>query len=139
MRAVVAAAGCYLFTRGLASLPAIERHHFATGPRHVSVEDFMQLLGYPVYDIVVLVVIAIVGGGIVQALAGFSPGGCLISLVFGFLGAWLASWLALQFDLPRLFSIPLNGQSIELVWPLIGALLFTLVLSFLTQRMIANM
>ena len=99
----------------------------------------MEPLGYPLIDLLVLLVIAVVGGGIIQAFAGFSPGGCLISLIFAFLGAWLATWLTLQLDLPRLFSIPVNGQSVELVWPLIGALLFTLVLSFLTQRMIANM
>lgn len=98
----------------------------------------MILLGYPLFDILALLVIAAVGGAIVQAFAGYSPGGCLISLLFALVGAWLASWLTLQFDLPRLFSIPVNGQSVELVWPLIGALLFTLVLSLLTQRLIVD-
>ena len=53
----------------------------------------MELYGYPVGDLVVLLVIAVVGGAIVQWFAGYSPGGCLISLAFAFLGAWLASWL----------------------------------------------
>jgi uncharacterized membrane protein YeaQ/YmgE (transglycosylase-associated protein family) len=99
----------------------------------------MELLGYPVTDLLVLLVIAAVAGGIVQWFAGYSPGGCLISLVFGFLGAWLASWLVVQFDLPGLFALPIAGQQVELIWPLIGAILFVLILSFLVQRLIADL
>jgi len=99
----------------------------------------MDLLGYPLFDLLVLLVIAAVGGGIVQWFAGYSPGGCLISLVFGFLGAWLASWLVVQFRLPALFVLPINDQQVELIWPLIGAVLFVLILSFLVQRLIADL
>jgi uncharacterized membrane protein YeaQ/YmgE (transglycosylase-associated protein family) len=99
----------------------------------------MELLGFSLFDLLVLLVIAVMGGAIVQAFAGYSPGGCLISLIFGFLGAWLASWLVVQFNLPGLFAIPYGGESYEIVWPLIGAIIFTLVLSFLVQRLIADL
>ncbi|HMN29663.1 MAG TPA: hypothetical protein PKE45_16050 [Caldilineaceae bacterium] len=99
----------------------------------------MELYGYPVGDLMVLLVIAAVGGALVQWFAGYSPGGCLISLVFAFLGAWLASWLVVQFRLPGLFVWPVAGQQIELIWPLIGAVLFVLILSFTVQRLIADL
>jgi len=98
----------------------------------------VSLFGMSLLGFLVLLVIAAVCGGIGQALAGFSRGGCLISLLLGFVGAWLGSWLAAQLGLPELFTVMIDGQPFPVVWSIIGAALFSLVLGLLTQRMIVN-
>lgn len=50
----------------------------------------MGILGYPLVSLVILLVIAAICAGLVQALVGFSVGGFLISLVLGFIGALLS-------------------------------------------------
>ena len=39
--------------------------------------------------LLVLLLIAAICGGIGQSLAGYSLGGCLVSIVVGFIGAWI--------------------------------------------------
>ena len=97
------------------------------------------ILGYPVLIWIGLVVIAAICGAIGQSFAGYSPGGCLIALVVGFIGAWLGAWLAQQFALPVLFAINLGGQIFPIVWAVIGALLFAVVLGLVTQRLIVDL
>ena len=50
-------------------------------------------------ELLFLLLIAAIAGGLGQALSGYSLGGCLISIVVGFIGAFLglglARWLAL--------------------------------------------
>jgi len=69
----------------------------------------------------VLLVIAAICGALGQALAGYSTGGCVISLVLGFVGAFLGVWLAQQFGLPEIFTVNIDGQPFPVVWSVIGA------------------
>jgi uncharacterized membrane protein YeaQ/YmgE (transglycosylase-associated protein family) len=49
----------------------------------------MSLIGF-----LILLVIAALAGTLGQSLAGYSVGGCLISAVVGFIGAYLGMWIA---------------------------------------------
>jgi uncharacterized membrane protein YeaQ/YmgE (transglycosylase-associated protein family) len=76
----------------------------------------MSLVGF-----IVLLIIAAVCGSLGQALAGFSRGGCLISIVLGFIGAYLGLWLAQQLGLPTIFTVNIDGQPFPIVWSILGS------------------
>jgi len=78
-------------------------------------------------DIVILLIIAAVFGGLGQMIAGISLGGCLASIVVGFIGAYLGQWAIGKFGLPVLFSISLQGRTFPVVWSIIGATAFSLI------------
>ncbi len=85
------------------------------------------------FEILALVVIAAVAGGIGQAIAGYSLGGCLVSAVVGFIGALLGLWLARQLGLPELWVINIGGRPFPVIWSIIGSALFTVVIGVLTR------
>ncbi len=84
--------------------------------------------------LLLLLLIAGVCGSIAQALVGGSPGGCLVSIALGFIGALLGSWLAQLAGLPDVLVLDIGGQPFPVVWSIIGAALFAAVLSLLTRR-----
>lgn len=81
----------------------------------------------------VLLVIAAICGALGQAIAGYSTGGCLISLVLGFVGAWLGVWLADQFGLPELFVVDIDGQPFPIVWSIIGAAILAAIAGLISR------
>ncbi len=84
-------------------------------------------------NLIVLLVIAAICGSIGQALAGYSLGGWLISIVVGFIGAYLGVWVARQFGLPDIFTISIGGQPFPIVWSIIGSAIFALIVGMLTR------
>ena len=81
-----------------------------------------------------LLVVAGVIGAIGQSIAGFSRGGCLVSIAIGFIGAVLGLWLARVLGLPEMLVITIGGTKFPLVWSIIGSALFVAVIGFLTRR-----
>ncbi len=84
-----------------------------------------------VVGLIVLVIIAAVAGGVGQALAGYSRGGCLAAIAIGFIGAYLGWWLARTFHLPPFIVVTIDGQAFPLVWAIIGGALFAGLLHLL--------
>ena len=80
----------------------------------------MTLLGF-----VILLAIAAVAGAIGQTLAGYSIGGCIASIVIGFLGAYIGMWLAQQFNLPAFFVLQVDGRDFPIIWAIIGSALLS--------------
>ena len=93
----------------------------------------MFLSNISLVNLLVLLVIAAICGSIGQSLAGYSMGGCLVSIVVGFIGAFLGAWLARQFGLPEIFAISIGGQSFPIVWSIIGSAIFALIVGLLTR------
>lgn len=85
-------------------------------------------------DLLLLLLIAAIAGSLGQALSGYSPGGCLISIVVGFIGALLGLWVSRQLGLPEPFLISVGGETFPLLWAIIGSALFSALLGFLDQR-----
>jgi uncharacterized membrane protein YeaQ/YmgE (transglycosylase-associated protein family) len=84
--------------------------------------------------ILILLLIAGVVGALGQSISGYSFGGCLMSIVVGFIGAYLGIWLAGQLGLPEVFSINIEGESFPVVWGVIGSAILSLILGLFTRR-----
>jgi uncharacterized membrane protein YeaQ/YmgE (transglycosylase-associated protein family) len=82
----------------------------------------------------VLLLVAAIAGSLGQAISGYSLGGCLASVVVGFVGAFLGLWIARQLGFPEWLTINIQGESFPLIWSIIGSALFTAVLGFLFRR-----
>ncbi|MBW6466352.1 MAG: hypothetical protein K0B06_07615 [Brevefilum sp.] len=84
--------------------------------------------------ILLLLLIAAVSGSIAQALVGYSHGGCIVSIVLGFIGALVGYWIADALNLPLLFTVNIQGQNFPVIWSIIGGALFVAVLSLVSGR-----
>ncbi len=89
----------------------------------------MTLLG-----LIILLIVAGIVGSLGQAIVGFSRGGCLVSVVVGFIGAYIGWWLARTLSLPDIFVINIDGQAFPLVWAIVGSAIFAAILSLLAGR-----
>ena len=85
-------------------------------------------------DVLLLLLIAGVCGSLGQAIAGYSRGGCLVSISLGFVGALLGMWLARMMGLPELFPVRIGTTSFPIIWSIIGSALFVAVVALLTRR-----
>ena len=85
-------------------------------------------------DFIIMFVIAAITGSIAKTLVGFDKGGCVISAIVGFVGALIGTWMGRELHLPEIFSITIRGINYPIIWTILGAVLFTLVLSLLSPR-----
>jgi len=84
-------------------------------------------------DFIILLVVAGIVGSIGQAIAGFSSGGCVVSIVIGFIGALFGWWLSRQLGLPELLVLNIGGTKFPIIWSIIGSTLFVAVIGFLRR------
>jgi uncharacterized membrane protein YeaQ/YmgE (transglycosylase-associated protein family) len=84
--------------------------------------------------LLVLLLIAGIVGALGQTIAGYSFGGCLMSILVGFVGAYIGVWLAGQLGLPEIFTITIEGEPFPIVWGVIGSAILSLLLGLLTRR-----
>jgi uncharacterized membrane protein YeaQ/YmgE (transglycosylase-associated protein family) len=89
----------------------------------------MTLVGFAI-----LLLIAAIAGALGQMIAGYSLGGCFVSIVVGFVGAFIGMWLARQFGLPEPFPITVEGETFPVLWSVVGSALLSLVLGLFTRR-----
>lgn len=85
--------------------------------------EFLLLLG-----------IAGICGSLAQTIVGYSTGGCLVSIVVGFIGALLGSWMSVQLGWPELFTVELGGSSFPVIWSIIGAVFFVMIVSLVGRK-----
>lgn len=85
-------------------------------------------------DLLLLLIVAGICGSIAQAIVGYSRGGCLTSVVLGFIGALLGTWLARQANLPELLTLQFGSQPFPVIWSVIGGALFVAVLCLISGR-----
>jgi uncharacterized membrane protein YeaQ/YmgE (transglycosylase-associated protein family) len=85
-------------------------------------------------DVLILLLVAGLCGALGQAIAGYSRGGCLVSIALGFVGALLGMWLARAMHLPELFTVQIGTTAFPIIWSIIGAALFVAVLALITRR-----
>ena len=86
------------------------------------------------FDLLILLLVAGLCGAIGQAIAGYSRGGCLVSVALGFVGAVVGLWVARGLGLPELFALRVGGSTFPVVWSILGAALFVAVIGLLTRR-----
>lgn len=86
-----------------------------------------------VLEFLVLLLVAGVAGALGQAIAGRRSGGFLVSIALGFIGALVGRWLAGLLDLPPMFVLNVGGNDFPIVWSILGAAVFVVVLSLFTR------
>src|SRR2546426_5912966 len=69
----------------------------------------------------ILLVVAGICGSIGQAIAGYSHGGCLVSIALGFIGALVGMWMAHALHLPELFVVRIGGGGFSVILSIICA------------------
>jgi uncharacterized membrane protein YeaQ/YmgE (transglycosylase-associated protein family) len=87
-----------------------------------------------IIEFFLLLLIAAICGSLAQALSGYSRGGCLVSIVLGFIGALLGTWMARTTGLPELLAIDVGGQQFPIIWSIIGGAVFSAALGLLNRR-----
>ena len=86
-----------------------------------------------VVELLLLLLIAGICGSLAQAVAGYSHGGCLVAIALGFIGALLGGWIARALHLPEPLMVKVGDQEFPIIWSIIGAALFSAVLSLFTR------
>ena len=81
-----------------------------------------------VIKILILLIIAFFCGSIGASLAGASKKGCITSIVLGFIGALIGSWISRKIEIPELLVF----QGIPIVWSIIGSTLFVAVINLIS-------
>ena len=85
-------------------------------------------------EVVILLIVAGICGSIAQSLAGFSRGGCLTSIVLGFIGALLGTYIARAAGFPEILDVRIGDQNFPIIWSIIGAALFSAALALISGR-----
>jgi uncharacterized membrane protein YeaQ/YmgE (transglycosylase-associated protein family) len=88
----------------------------------------MTLFGF-----LILLLIAAICGGIGQSIAGYNVGGCLVSIVVGFIGAYICLWVAGKMGLPDFFTVNIEGKPFPIIWAIIGSAIFTFFVALLRR------
>ena len=73
-------------------------------------------------------VIAGICAAIAQWVVGFSPGGFIVSIIVGVVGAYLGTSLASVLKIPPILAIRVGGVGFDLLWAVGGSLLLLLLL-----------
>jgi uncharacterized membrane protein YeaQ/YmgE (transglycosylase-associated protein family) len=85
------------------------------------------------FDLIVLLIVAGICGSLGRAISGYSHGGCLVSIVLGFIGALIGMWVARAMNLPELFPVNIGGTHFPIIWSIIGSALFVAVISLISR------
>ena len=91
-----------------------------------------------VLGLLLLLLIAAICGGIGQSIAGYNVGGCLVSIVVGFIGAYIGLWIAGRMALPEFFTVNIDGKPFPIVWAIIGSAVFTFIVALLRRAFVGR-
>jgi uncharacterized membrane protein YeaQ/YmgE (transglycosylase-associated protein family) len=83
----------------------------------------------------ILLLVAGVCGAVGKAIAGSFPGGFLVSIGVGFVGALLGTWVARLLGLPEIFAVNVGSTTFPIVWSILGSALFVAFIGLLSGRM----
>ena len=84
-------------------------------------------------ELLVLLLIAGICGAVGKSIVGYMPGGFLVSIGVGFVGALIGTWLARLVGLPELFAINIGGTTFPIVWSILGSVVFVALVGLLTR------
>ena len=79
-------------------------------------------------ELLILLIIAGLCGAIAEWIIGFSPGGLLVSIINGVVGAYIGSWIGNLIPIELPLRIEVGAISFNLIWAVLGSLLLLLLL-----------
>jgi uncharacterized membrane protein YeaQ/YmgE (transglycosylase-associated protein family) len=86
-----------------------------------------------VVELLVLLLIAGICGAVGKAIVGYMPGGFLVSIGVGFIGALIGTWLARLVGLPEFFAVNVGGTTFPIVWSILGSVVFVALVALFTR------
>ena len=86
-----------------------------------------------IFSFLFLLLIAFITGVIGAKLAGRKRLGCLTSIVLGFIGAFIGTFIAQKLDLPLFPSIRFGPHPFPIIWAILGAALFVAFLNLISR------
>jgi len=86
-------------------------------------------------DFILILLIAAIAGGFGRLLAGYYPGGLLATILIGFIGALLGTWLARVLLLPAWLTFNVGSTVFPFLWAVLGSTLFLLLLNLIVGSM----
>lgn len=84
-------------------------------------------------ELLLLLIIGGLCGGIAQSLVGYSRGGCLTSIAVGFIGSLLGAFISREVGLPAIFTLQIGGVPFPIIWSILGGTIFVGLLSLLSR------
>ena len=87
-----------------------------------------------VTGLLILLVIAGICGAIGRAIGGGTPGGFLVSIAVGFVGALLGTFFANLLHLPDLMVVTIDRHPFPILWSIVGAAVFVAVIHLISGR-----
>jgi uncharacterized membrane protein YeaQ/YmgE (transglycosylase-associated protein family) len=87
-----------------------------------------------IVELLILLLIAGICGAVGKAIAGYFPGGFVVSIGVGFVGALVGTWLARLVGLPELFAIRAGGTTFPIIWSILGSAVFVALISLIAGR-----
>jgi uncharacterized membrane protein YeaQ/YmgE (transglycosylase-associated protein family) len=85
------------------------------------------------FELLLYVIVAGICGGIAKTLTGYSRGGCLVSVVVGFIGALIGGKLSQLAGLPKPMVISAGDRELPILWSIIGGTVFLAILGLITR------
>ena len=82
-------------------------------------------------DLILILLIAAIAGGFGRLLAGNYPGGLLATILIGFIGALLGTWLARVLLLPAWLTFSVGSTVFPFLWAVLGSTLFLVLLNLI--------
>ncbi len=87
-----------------------------------------------IFSFLFLLLIAVISGAIGARLAGRKKIGCLPSMVLGFIGALIGTFIAQKLELPLFPSLHFGSHTFPIIWAVIGAALFVAFLNLISRK-----
>ena len=87
-----------------------------------------------VVELLVLLLVAGICGAVGKAIVGSFPGGFLVSIGVGFVGALVGTGVARLMGLPELFAVDIGGTTFPIIWSILGSALFVAVIGLVSGR-----
>jgi uncharacterized membrane protein YeaQ/YmgE (transglycosylase-associated protein family) len=85
-------------------------------------------------QLLILLIVAGICGSIAQTIVGFTRGGCLVSIVLGFMGAMIGPWMAIELGLPEMLTVRIGEENFPIIWSIIGAAVVAMLVGILTPK-----
>lgn len=84
-------------------------------------------------DFLLFLLIAGLAGALGKLLAGYFPGGFLISILVGYIGAFIGTWISRQLSLPTWLTVNVGGTNFPFLWAVIGSAVLLAILGLITR------